>query len=216
MASAGRILIIPRGDYDANSTYDNLDLVKYKGTSWLAKKTVTGIEPSTENSEYWQDVFDMELANNLTMEEAGHALDAMQGKVLDEKITKVNNDLLVRTESTGVAYKALNATYGVLSSGLIYKVGKEVQINIGYQLTSEIAPNEVIDFMEVYPNYCPHMVLQTVVGVATGSYSLYCEITTDGKFKLQNYNSDAIPSGTTLCLSVRYVTDSWDASIPTE
>jgi hypothetical protein len=53
MADAGRILIIPRGDYDANSTYDKLDLVKYKGTSWLAKKNATGVEPSEANTEYW-------------------------------------------------------------------------------------------------------------------------------------------------------------------
>lgn len=88
MADAGRILIIPRGDYNANSTYEKLDLVKHKGTSWLAKKNATGVEPS--EGEYWQDVFDMELVNNLTTEEAGHALDARQGKILDSKITDIN------------------------------------------------------------------------------------------------------------------------------
>jgi hypothetical protein len=93
MASAGRILIMPKGDYDANSTYENLDLVKHKGTSWLAKKESKGIEPSEANADYWQDVFDMELANNLTTEEAGYALDAMQGKVLDGKIAEVNKNI---------------------------------------------------------------------------------------------------------------------------
>lgn len=58
MASAGRILIIPKGNYEANTTYEMLDLVKHNGTSWLAKKTLKGIEPSAANSEYWQDVFD--------------------------------------------------------------------------------------------------------------------------------------------------------------
>ena len=60
MADAGRILIIPRGDYNANSTYEKLDLVKHKGTSWLAKKNATGVEPSEANAEFWQDVFDIE------------------------------------------------------------------------------------------------------------------------------------------------------------
>lgn len=87
MADAGRILIIPRGDYDANSTYEKLDLVKYKGTSWLAKKTATGVEPSKANAEYWQDVFEPNIANNLTTEAEGYALDARQGKVLNDKIT---------------------------------------------------------------------------------------------------------------------------------
>lgn len=59
MADAGRILIIPRGDYSANSTYEKLDLVKHKGTSWLAKKDVVGIEPSKANAEYWYPMVDL-------------------------------------------------------------------------------------------------------------------------------------------------------------
>lgn len=54
MASAGRILIIPKGNYNSSVTYEMLDLVYHNGRSWLAKKTVTGIEPSEANSEYWQ------------------------------------------------------------------------------------------------------------------------------------------------------------------
>ena len=60
MTSAGRILIMPKGDYDSSVTYEMLDLVKHNGSSWLAKKEVTGIEPTVENSEYWQNMFDAE------------------------------------------------------------------------------------------------------------------------------------------------------------
>lgn len=60
MTTAGRILIIPKGDYDAETQYEMLDLVKHNGTSWLAKKESTGIEPTNENSEYWQNMFDAE------------------------------------------------------------------------------------------------------------------------------------------------------------
>lgn len=98
MADAGRILIIPRGDYDANSTYEKLDLVKYKGTSWLAKKDVTGVEPS--EGEYWQNMFDFTLADNLTTEGTGYALDARQGKVLNDKISK---DLLAKGSASANA-----------------------------------------------------------------------------------------------------------------
>lgn len=92
MADAGRILIIPRGDYNANSTYDKLDLVKYKGTSWLAKKNATGVEPV--EGEYWQKIFDLGTANNLTTTAEGFALDARQGKVLNENIESVKSDLV--------------------------------------------------------------------------------------------------------------------------
>lgn len=53
MASAGRILIMPKGDWNAETTYEMLDLVFHNGTSWLAKKDVVGIEPSEEHTEYW-------------------------------------------------------------------------------------------------------------------------------------------------------------------
>ncbi len=60
MTTAGRILIIPKGDYDSTVTYEGLDLVRHNGTSWLAKKESTGIEPTIENAEYWQNMFDAE------------------------------------------------------------------------------------------------------------------------------------------------------------
>ena len=58
MASAGRILILPKGNYDAETEYEMLDLVKHNGTSWLAKKISVGIEPSEANNDYWMDLFD--------------------------------------------------------------------------------------------------------------------------------------------------------------
>ena len=61
MQTLGKILIIPKGDYDSSATYEFLDLVRHSGTSWLAKKNVpAGIEPTTVNAEYWQNMFDAE------------------------------------------------------------------------------------------------------------------------------------------------------------
>jgi len=53
MASAGRILIMPTGEWNEETTYEMLDLVFHGGASWLAKKEVIGIEPSDANSEHW-------------------------------------------------------------------------------------------------------------------------------------------------------------------
>lgn len=52
MASAGRILIIPKGNYDASATYEMLDLVNYNGNTWICKQTSLGITPS--EGDYWQ------------------------------------------------------------------------------------------------------------------------------------------------------------------
>ena len=62
MAVAGRILIMPKGAYDASKTYEMLDLVNYNGSSWLAKKTCKGITPSDDATEYWQNMFDVSSA----------------------------------------------------------------------------------------------------------------------------------------------------------
>lgn len=58
MASAGRILILPKGEWKPDVTYEMLDLVYHNGTSWLAKKVSKGFEPTNINSEYWQKLFD--------------------------------------------------------------------------------------------------------------------------------------------------------------
>ena len=58
--NAGRILILPKGNYDESAQYEMLDLVYYKGASWIAKKTVTGIAPS--ESEYWQKIAESGVA----------------------------------------------------------------------------------------------------------------------------------------------------------
>lgn len=56
MASAGRILIMPKGNWVAETEYEMLDLVYHNGASWLAKKDVVGIEPTSLNTEHWQMV----------------------------------------------------------------------------------------------------------------------------------------------------------------
>jgi len=53
LADAGRILIMPKGDYSPSVSYEMLDLVSHNNITWLAKKDVIGIEPSTANSEHW-------------------------------------------------------------------------------------------------------------------------------------------------------------------
>ena len=47
----GRILIIPKGDYNSETTYEMLDLVFYNNESWLCKKESKGNQPV--EGEYW-------------------------------------------------------------------------------------------------------------------------------------------------------------------
>lgn len=54
--SAGKVLMIPKGDYDAAETYTMLDVVSYQGKSYVAKQTTTGNAPT--NTTYWQLMID--------------------------------------------------------------------------------------------------------------------------------------------------------------
>ena len=95
MANAGRILIIPKGTWSANETYEMLDMVNHEGVSWLAKKTSAGIAPSIETSEYWFNFMgittkEVHIVNNLTTTAEGFVLDARQGKVLMDALGQTN------------------------------------------------------------------------------------------------------------------------------
>lgn len=102
MASAGRILIMPKGDWNAEKEYEMLDLVSHNGKSWLAKKDAVGIEPSEENVEYWQDMF------NITAETFG---------ALSKKGGELKGDLYIKKADNGYVMISKNhssdADYGL-------------------------------------------------------------------------------------------------------
>jgi hypothetical protein len=67
MASAGRILIIPKGNWKADTNYKMLDLVYHNGNSWIARTDIaSGIEPTSANKDYWQQMSDMSFAQSKT------------------------------------------------------------------------------------------------------------------------------------------------------
>ena len=50
----GKVSCVPRGDYNASTTYYALDIVGYKGGSYLARKEVTGVTPSNDQVNWMQ------------------------------------------------------------------------------------------------------------------------------------------------------------------
>ena len=77
MASAGRILIMPKGNYDANTEYEMLDLVFNGGASWVAKKNVKGIEPTDDTSEHW-----MKMCESVDLTEIIMRIAALESQML--------------------------------------------------------------------------------------------------------------------------------------
>ena len=46
MNDAGKISFLPKGEYDSGAMYEALDVVKYDGMVWVAKKSSKGITPA--------------------------------------------------------------------------------------------------------------------------------------------------------------------------
>lgn len=46
MANAGRVAIVPKGDYSSTVAYKRLDLVRYENDLYIAKKANTGVSPT--------------------------------------------------------------------------------------------------------------------------------------------------------------------------
>ena len=52
MAVAGRVAIVPKGEWSADVTYKRLDAVTHNNTLYFAKKEVPA-GTATSNTEYW-------------------------------------------------------------------------------------------------------------------------------------------------------------------
>lgn len=66
-AIAGRVSIVPKGEWDTETTYQRLDLVTYNGRAYLAKRTSIGYEPI--DGDDWMFLF--ETSGIATETEAG-------------------------------------------------------------------------------------------------------------------------------------------------
>ena len=106
----GKFKITPKGEYNANETYDELDLIKYKGGSYLVLKTVTGVTPTDDNINY-QAI--SEPSESLSVNEekpikSKAVFNALNKKyeVIETVTTTEEISLFVRSaEPNGTAYK---------------------------------------------------------------------------------------------------------------
>ena len=51
MAIAGRVAIVPKGEWDSSISYEKLDVVSYNNALYMAKKPSVGQVPA--DGEYW-------------------------------------------------------------------------------------------------------------------------------------------------------------------
>lgn len=91
MAIAGRVAIVPQGDWSTDATYKRLDAVTYNNTLYFAKKDVPA-GTVTSNTEYWSKSIVGGVGAIATTEEAGIVKPADGLTVAEDGTLKVNID----------------------------------------------------------------------------------------------------------------------------
>lgn len=91
MAIAGRVAIVPKGDWSANATYKRLDAVTYSNTLYFAKKEVPA-GTATSNTEYWSKSIVGGAGAIATKEDAGIVKPTDGLSIAEDGTLKVNID----------------------------------------------------------------------------------------------------------------------------
>lgn len=91
MAIAGRVAIVPKGDWSANATYKRLDAVTHNNTLYFAKKEVPA-GTATSNTEYWSKSIVGGAGGVATADEAGVVKPADGLTVAEDGTLKVSID----------------------------------------------------------------------------------------------------------------------------
>ena len=91
MAIAGRVAIVPKGDWSADATYKRLDAVTYNNTLYFAKKDVPA-GTVTSNTEYWSKSIVGCAGGVATADEAGVVKPADGLTIAEDGTLKVNID----------------------------------------------------------------------------------------------------------------------------
>lgn len=96
MAIAGRVAIVPKGDWSADATYKRLDAVTYNNTLYFAKKDVLA-GTATSNTEYWSKSIVGGAGAIATKEDAGIVKPADGLTVAEDGTLNVNIDGITLT-----------------------------------------------------------------------------------------------------------------------
>lgn len=91
MAVAGRVAIVPKGEWSANATYKRLDAVTYNNTLYFAKKEVPA-GTATSNTEYWSKSIVGGAGAIATKEDAGIVKPTDGLSIAEDGTLKVNID----------------------------------------------------------------------------------------------------------------------------
>ena len=159
MISLGKVMIMPRGSYDAKATYTQLDVVTHNGTLWICKETAIGIEPTEENKRYWMNMFNFIVINALNYSGENGVLDARQGAVLKNLIdTKTVYETITLTSgadgSISIPGKDNYAVYSAMAQEEHYVVvgnaEKAYMCSFANGVVGSVLPNQLCKIAVTY------------------------------------------------------------------
>lgn len=145
MAIAGRVAIVPKGDWSADAAYKRLDAVTYNNTLYFAKKEVPA-GTATSNTEYWSKSVVGGASAIATTEDAGIVKPDGKSMSVDESGT-----LSINLDGTTITLdEAKNVIK--LADALKEKIGSALQPEsiVNNQVTTETG--FALDARQANPN----------------------------------------------------------------
>lgn len=145
MAVAGRVAIVPKGEWSANATYKRLDAVTHNNTLYFAKKNVPA-GTVTSNTEYWSKSIAGDAGAIATTEDAGVVKPDGKSMSVDESGT-----LSINLDGTTITLdEAKNVIK--LADALKDKIGSALQPEsiVNNQITTETG--YALDARQANPN----------------------------------------------------------------
>ena len=125
--SAGRVLLIPKGDWNAETTYTGLDWVRHNGAAWVCKNTCTNVEPTEENSENWQIIARDGQSGSVINVDATMS-DTSENPVQNKVIKKYVDDHTPEVDDMTGATATQNGSHGLVPAP---KIGDENKALLG-------------------------------------------------------------------------------------
>ena len=119
-ASAGRVLLIPKGDWNAEATYTGLDWVRHNGAAWVCKNTCTNVEPTEENSDNWQIIARDGQSGSVINLDATMS-DTSENPVQNKVIKKYVDEHTILTYKTKAEYDAAVANDDIPDGATVIK-----------------------------------------------------------------------------------------------
>ena len=134
MASAGRVLLMPKGTWTAGTTYNELDFVYYGGNSYVCKAAVSGSVDPTNDSTHWQQMasgFDSDLITQTIMNDPNHIASDAAVYAECQKLETVDDHFradLAHVEEAGEASIVYHAGDYLMYDDQLYKATAAIAI----------------------------------------------------------------------------------------